>query len=132
MPLLQYFTYAGSCLLAALFAASWCLPASIAPAPQSAVPPHERINIRIHTDYKWPECVEFDTIRPTSPPEVDQATHIGPSETLAQAGRRSFEAIAEMAAAPVKPCYRPPCSVGQIGSETHRQSGKQLKLAGAH
>jgi hypothetical protein len=63
MPLFQYFGWVGSCLLAALFAANWCLSAPIAPAPPSDVPPNQRVNIRIHTDHKWPERVVFDTTR---------------------------------------------------------------------
>jgi hypothetical protein len=69
MPLLQYFACVRNCLLAALFAASWCLPAPIAPAPPSDVPLHERINIRIHTARKWPERMEFDTTRSALPPK---------------------------------------------------------------
>jgi len=87
MPLFQYFAYVGSCLLAALFAASWCLPAAINPAPRSAIPLHESINIRIHTDHKWPERVELDTARSAPPPDVDQTADIGPSETPARTER---------------------------------------------
>jgi hypothetical protein len=114
MPLLQYFAWVGSCLLAALFAASWCLPAPIAPAPPSAVPLHERINIGIHTDHRWPERVELDTTRSALPPEVDQMADIGPSETPARAERQPFEAFAEMSYSPVRPCFRPPCYAGQV------------------
>ena len=115
MPLFQYFGWVGSCLLAALFAANWCLSAPIAPAPPSDVPLNQRINIRIHTDHKWPERVVFDTTRSALAREakVDPETDIRPSETLARAGRRPFDAFAEMAAIHVRLCYRPPCSERQ-------------------
>ena len=61
MPLFQYFGWVGSFLLAALFAANWCCSAPTARAPRSDVPLNQRINIRIHTDHKWPERVVFDT-----------------------------------------------------------------------
>jgi hypothetical protein len=117
MPLFQYFAWVGSCLLAALFAASWCLPAPIAPAPASAVPLHERINIRIHTDRKWPERMEFDTTRSALPPEVDQMADIGLSETPARAERQPFEAFAEMSDSLDRPCVRPPCYAGHVAEQ---------------
>ena len=64
MPLFQYFGWVGSFLLAVLFAVSWWLPVSIAPTPASD-PGSKRINIRIHTDHKWPEPVVLDTTRAT-------------------------------------------------------------------
>jgi len=114
MPLFQYFAWVGSCLLAALFAASWCIPTPIAPAPKSDVPLHEKINIRIRTDHKWPERVEFDTTGSAPRAEVAQTADIGPSETPAQAERQPFEAFAEMSDSPVRPCFRPPCPAGGV------------------
>ena len=109
MPVFQYFAWVGSCLLAVLFAASWCIPAPLNPAPRSAIPLHERINIRIHTDHKWPDRLDLDTTHSPLPPEVNQTAEIGPSETPAPAERQPFEAFAEMSDSPVRPCFRPPC-----------------------
>jgi len=114
MPVFRYFAWMGSCLLAALFAASWCLPAAINPAPRSAIPLHESINIRIHTDHKWPERLELDTTRSPLPLEVDKTADIGPSEPLALTERQPFEAFAEMSVSPVRPCFRPPCPDRQV------------------
>jgi hypothetical protein len=41
--------------ISALFAANWCFSVPIARSRASDVPLNQRINIRIHTDHKWPE-----------------------------------------------------------------------------
>ena len=86
MPLFQYFGWVGSFLLAALLAANWCCSAPIAHAPRSDVPLDQKINIRIHTDHKWPERVVFDTTRSTLAREAtaDAETDVGRSETPAR------------------------------------------------
>ena len=86
MPLFQYLGLVGSFLLAALFAANWCCSVPIARAPRSDVPRDQKINIRIHTDHKWPERVVFDTTRSRSAPEatVDSEINIAASETFAR------------------------------------------------
>jgi hypothetical protein len=128
MPLFQYFGWVGSFLLAALFAANWRCSAPIAPAPRSDVPLNQKISIRIHTDHKWPQRVLFDTSR--LPPEatVGAEINIGPSETLAQAERRPFDAFAEMAAISVSPCFRPSRSAGQTAKRDYRQCGKCCQI----
>ena len=117
MPLFQYFGWVGSFLLAVLFAVSWWLPVSIAPTPASD-PGSKRINIRIHTDQKWPDRVVFDTTHSALSAEVDRRAEIGPSEPPARAERQPFEAFAEMAATSVSPCFGPPCAAGQV-AERH-------------
>ena len=83
MPLLQYFGWVGSFLLAALFATNWCFSAPTARVPVSDVPLDQKVHIRIHTDHKWPERVVLDTTR--SPPARDAKaggeTDAGGSET---------------------------------------------------
>ena len=112
MPLFQYFGWVGGFLFAALLAANWCFSAPIALAPRSDVPFDQRINIRIHTDHKWPERVVFDTTRSTLAQRGDAQTDVGGRETPVLAERQPFDAFAEMAATPVRPCFRPPCSAG--------------------
>ena len=102
MLLLQYFGWVGGFLFAALLAANWCFSVPIALAPRSDVPFDQRINIRIHTDHKWPERVVFDTTR----------SALAQRETPVLAERQPFDAFAEMAVMPVRPCFRPPCSAG--------------------
>ena len=115
MPLFQYFGWVGSFLLAALFAANWCCSLPIARRPRSDVRLDQKINIRIHTDHKWPERVVFDTTRPRLVPETkaNAETDISGSETPVLANHQPFDAFAEMTAIPTRPCFRPPCSAGQ-------------------
>ena len=114
MPLFQYFGWVGSLLLAALFAADWCCSVPIAGVPRSDVRLDQKINIRIYTDHKWPERVVFDTTRSslTDEAKANAETNIGGSETPVLADRQPFDAYAEMAAIPARPCFRPPCSAG--------------------
>jgi hypothetical protein len=120
MPLFQYFGWVGSFLLAMLFAVSWWLPVSLAPTPASDAK-SKRINIRIHTDQKWPERVVFDTTRSALPAEVGQRADIGSSETPVRAERQPFEAFAQVSDTFVRPCCRPPCATGQV-AERHAPS----------
>ena len=112
MLLLRYFGWVGGFLVAALLAANWCFSTPIAPAPRSGVPLDQRINIRIHTDHKWPERVVFDTTRSTLAQRGGARTDVGGRETPVLTKRQSFDAFAEMAALPGKPCFRRPCSAG--------------------
>jgi hypothetical protein len=109
MPLLQYFGWVGSFLLAAFFAINWCVPAPI--DPQSDVPLDQKVHIRIHTDHKWPERVVLDTTRTTTlahDAKADGESNVAGSKTAIPAEPQPFEAFAEMAP-PARPCFRPPC-----------------------
>ena len=114
MPLLKYLGWVGSFLVAALFAANWCCSAPIVRGPRSDVPFDQNINIRIHSDQKWPERVVFDTARPTLAQKPDARTDIGGTGMALQAERQPFDAFAEMAPVRASPCFRPPCSAGQV------------------
>ena len=98
VPIRQYFAWVGSVLLAALFAANWWLPGPAAHS-HSALPPNERVNLRIRSDHKWPERVVFDTAHSgmqfaaESRPKLD----VVPNQDLAQAEQRSpLDAFAAM------------------------------------
>jgi hypothetical protein len=65
MPLLRYFLFVGAALLALIFVVGEAFPT--APADQvasAAVAASDAPMIRIHSDRKWPERVEFDTNAP--------------------------------------------------------------------
>ena len=126
MPLFQYFGWVGSFLLAALFAANWCCSVPIAGVPRSDVRLDQKINIRIHTDHKWPERVVFDTTRSTLTDEAkaNAETDIGGSETPVLADHHPFDAFAEMTFIPTRPCFRPPCSAGQATERNTSPIGK--------
>jgi hypothetical protein len=99
MPLRQYFVWVGSILLLMLFAADWCLPTPVADAPHSEIAPNERINLRIHSDRKWPERVVFDTTRWRLTPAagVSPEPDVLPIPNLAQAEQHGpLEAFAAM------------------------------------
>jgi hypothetical protein len=101
MPLRQYFVWVGSILLVMLLAADWCFPAAVVHAPHSEIPPNERINLRIHSDRKWPERVVFDTTRSRLTPAtgVSPEPDVLPSPNLAQAEQHGpLEAFAAMKA----------------------------------
>jgi hypothetical protein len=101
MPLRQYFMWVGSILLVMLFAADWCFPAPVAHAPHSEIPPNEKINLRIHSDVRWPERVVFDTTRSRLTPTagVSPEPDVLPSPNLAQAEQHGpLEAFAAMKA----------------------------------
>jgi len=111
MPLLQYFGWVGGVLLTTLLAANWCLSQPVAPAPDD-IPLDRKINIRIHTDKKWPERVVFDTTRSSLAPETAVASDMNaePGETHARPERRQLEAFAQMSVISVRPCLRLPCA----------------------
>jgi hypothetical protein len=110
MPLFQYFGWVGGFLFAALLAANWCVSAPIAAAPRSDVSLDQRINI--HTNHKWSERVVCDMTRSTLAQRRDAHIDVGGHETPVLAERQPFDAFAEMAAIPVRPCLRSPCSAG--------------------
>lgn len=122
MPLFQYFGWVGSLMLAALFAGNWCFRGPISSATGSDVPLNQRINIRIHTDHKWPGRVVFDTTSTTLADEAraNAETDIGESETPVLAERQPLDAFAEMAAIPTRRCFRtvllrrPGCGAGDV------------------
>ena len=131
MPLFQYFGWVGSFLLAALFAANWCVSAPIARAAGSDVPLDQKINIRIHTDHKWPERVVFDTThwRLARDATVESEINLGSGETLAQAKRATFDALAKMPASPVRPCFPAPRSKGRSGRPRRLRKVRHPKIA---
>jgi len=119
MPLLQYFRWVGSFLLAALFAASWWFSGSVTDAPPSRTPLSESIHIRIHSDHKWPERVVFDTTPRRLAPAENAQTETEPRgqeashKPVAVERNDPFEAFAEMGRETVERCLQPPCSVDQ-------------------
>jgi hypothetical protein len=89
----------------ALFAADGWLPAPAAHS-HSAIPPNERVNLRIRSDQKWPERVVFDTAHSGMPlaAEFGPKLDVVPNRDLAQANQRSpLDAFAAMEGALVTP-----------------------------
>jgi hypothetical protein len=120
MPLLQYFGWAGSLLLAAILVANAYLPAPA--APQLETPLDRKISIRIHTDHKWPERVVFDT---TIARETGTGTGVGTGELAVKRQRQPPDTLAAVSAFRGKPCFRSPCSALSSRSAAAR-AGKPL------
>ena len=110
MPLLRYFGWVDSLLLGALLVTNWCVSGPEASQSGADTPLDQKINIRIHTDKKWPERVVFDTTRSTL---TSEGKSIEPSEAVAQAERQPFDAFAQIPATAARPCFRPPCAAGR-------------------
>jgi hypothetical protein len=121
MPLFQYFGWVGSLLLAMLFAVNWCVSGPNARTPGSDVPFDQKINIRIHTDHKWPERVVFDTSTAFAQ-RAGAETGIGGIEPPVVEEHQPFDAFA---AIPVRPCFRRPCSAGPDGDWDASRAGKR-------
>ena len=105
MPIRQYFVWVGSVLLVALFAADWWLPEP-ADHSHSAIAPHERVNLRIRSDHKWPERVVFDTAHSGMllATEAGSKLDVVPNQELAQTEQRSpLDAFAAMEGAQATP-----------------------------
>src|SRR5579864_3851338 len=100
VPLVRYFVVMAGVLLAMLAFVNWCLPA---PTPvQTQATQVDRTAIRIRSDHKWPQKIEFDTtmhpfVAPSAPAIATAPIVKPPSDALAQA------ATADAQAAPVKP-----------------------------
>ena len=118
MPLFQYFGWVGSFLFAALIAANWCCPAPVTDLQRSDLPLNQQINIRIHTDHKWPERIVFDTTRSGLTPDAAGEADAGVAlaETPAGTRRPYFDTFAELRRQPAGTCFRPPCLARQAPS----------------
>ena len=104
MPLLRYFVFVGGALLALLFISNAYLPKL--PDEVRADSEVDRSTIRIHSAYKWPERVVFDTNQPTivpPPAAITIASVQAPAKVAdVSAQARVREAFAELPA-PIKP-----------------------------
>ena len=99
MPVAKYFVFVGSALAALLLIVSWYCPvppAIFADRPQIIA----TAAIRIKSERKWPEKIEFDTSQPTIVPPAGEVSSVAgppaslpPEETTAKA---SLEALAQL------------------------------------
>jgi hypothetical protein len=119
MPLLQYFGWVGSLLLAALFGAGWWSSSNVADATPPRARLGESIHIRIHSDHKWPERVVFDTARSmfvlaeNAQAETRPQGQEAGEEPIAADRLDPVEAFAEMGRETVEGCLQPHCSAGR-------------------
>ena len=99
MPVARYFVLIGSALAALLLIVSWYCPAPpaiFADRPQIIA----TAAIRIKSERKWPEKIEFDTSRPTIVPPADAVSSVaGPPAPLPPeeaTGKSGIEALAQL------------------------------------
>ena len=93
MPLVRYFVWAGSALLALLFIADAYLPKLPASGDAEAPPPV----IRVYSDQnKWPERIVFDTAAILPKPSAAADVITPPSPTVAVVSPRLRGAMAEL------------------------------------
>ena len=106
MPLMRYFVWVGSVLLALLIVADACLPKSPTAGKTDALPSV----IRIYSHQKWPERVVYDTstpmVRPAPSANPEAAGSAPPTMTVASPKLR--EALAELQTTDASPL--PPAS----------------------
>ena len=122
MPLARYFSFVGVALLALLFGVDAYLPKPpIADSANAANAATALSVIRIHSDRKWPERVEFDTSRPTiTPAPVRMAEADVPAVTEAAAPARMRDAFAQLQTSePKKPEVKLPPPKRKVAAKSH-------------
>jgi hypothetical protein len=121
----RYFLYVGGVLLALLLVVGWCLPG---PTPMASFGgPVDSASLRVRSDHKWPERMQFDTEAPSrlppSPPSVAETTSV--AETPIEDPK--LEAHAEIRP-PEKPAVAKPKPRVQA-SRRHRQPQDGVRFA---
>jgi hypothetical protein len=98
MPIGRYFLYIGGVLLALLLIADWYFPPL--DAEQSSSSNVDRTTIRLHSTYKWPNAVVFDTTQPiVAPPPVTIVAAPAPPPPSAKSAREAYAMASEPVAA---------------------------------
>jgi hypothetical protein len=69
VPFLRYLVFVGGALVALLFAVGWIWPStSSAPVQQASAESPVEHSIRIRSERRWPDKIDFDTAQPTIVP----------------------------------------------------------------
>jgi hypothetical protein len=95
VPLTRYFIFVGGALLALLFAADWYWQAPL-PMPSYGSPIDKTI-LRIRSEHKWPQKIQFDTATPIIVlPTVTAAQTVGPPIATRPNERPALSAFAQV------------------------------------
>ena len=97
MPIGRYFLYIGSVLLALLFLADWYFPPL--DAEQTSSSKVDRTTIRLHSTYKWPNAIVFDTTQPTIVPPAAVTIVAAPAPPVAKPAQEAYAMATEPVAA---------------------------------
>ena len=86
VPLIRYFVFVGSALLALLFLTDWYWPTNVG-AVSFRDPQVDKSIIRLHSAQRWPDRIVLDTSQPTivPPPQQTAWNDIPPKPLDAQA-----------------------------------------------
>lgn len=94
MPLTRYFIFVGGALLALIFAADWYWQNPL-PMPSYGSPVDKTI-LRIRSEHKWPQRVQFDTATPINvAPSVTAAQIVTPPTVMRPHERPALSAFAK-------------------------------------
>lgn len=97
MPIGRYFLTIGSVLLALLLLADWYFPPL--DAEQSSSSKVDRTTIRLHSAYKWPNAIVFDTTQPTIVPPAAVTIVAAPAPPVAKPAEEAYAMATEPVAA---------------------------------
>ena len=125
MPLMRYFVWVTSVLLALLFIADACLPNLPTAEKTDALPP----GIRIYSDQKWPARIIYDTSAPMlrlAPSANPEAAGSAPP-TIAVASPKVREALAELQTTDASPPQANPKNPQHKFAKKH--AAKSVRLA---
>jgi hypothetical protein len=81
----------------------------------------------LHRVLTFRSRVVFDTTRSTLAQRGDAQTDVGGREAPVLTERQPFDAFAEMAAMPVRPCFRPPCSAGLAAAREVSRISREIR-----
>ena len=94
MLLIRYFVVVAGALLAMLAAANWYLPSPPPPADQEVQV--DKSSLRIRSEHKWPQKIEFDTaMQPFIAPSAPTIAAAAPTAADEQPEKPSLNALAQ-------------------------------------
>jgi hypothetical protein len=119
MPLVRYVLFTGGILLGLLFWTDWYFPRPVVTAASSDV---DRSIIRIHSSYRWPAAISFDTGTPM-PLLAAAAEPEAPADTPAKSLKQAYTYVPPPAA---KIAERPHRRVKPVSRLSSREARRQL------
>jgi hypothetical protein len=123
VPFLRYLVFVGGALVALLFAAGWIWPSvPTAPVQQASTESPVEHSIRIRSERRWPDKIDFDTTQPTIVPPAPVVAEAPPAPAAPVVAENSvLDARAE-----IKPVAKPaPAPKRQARARHHNNNNAQ-------